>query len=101
MNVWDSMNELGSYSDQLFFIRELIEDTIAYLNTNNDISKSIGMLQAASTILELHSDKFDKKFAIAWENTVGAMKEESYNQFAKEFYEKFGGKENSLDGEKE
>jgi hypothetical protein len=82
------MNELGSYSDQLFVIRELIEDTIAYLNNNGDIKKSIGMLQAASTLLELHSDKFDKKFSAAWDNTVGAMKDESYNEFAKKFYTK-------------
>lgn len=86
--VWESMNALSENSNQLVFIREIIDDIIPYLD-KGDVEISSQLLNAASTLLKVYIDKFDQKFDVAWKKTVGSMvRDESFDDFSEKFRKK-------------
>lgn len=99
--VWESMNELNENTEQLLTIRTVIEDTIPYVE-KGEVELAIQLLQAASVLLKVYIEKFDKNFEVAWNNTVSAMvRDESYNDFADKLYAKLEERDDSFYKEQE
>ena len=73
--VWDVMNDLEMVTSKICSAREII-DIAAEAIQKHDYDKAETLTMAAYEFLGYYLDEFDKKFKLAWQETVVKQKEE-------------------------
>jgi bifunctional DNA-binding transcriptional regulator/antitoxin component of YhaV-PrlF toxin-antitoxin module len=73
--VWEKMNELESVTSKICSAREILDSAIESLESGNR-QKTETLLYAADEFLQYYLEDFDRKFKVAWNETVVKLKEE-------------------------
>jgi hypothetical protein len=74
--IWNSMNDLEMVTTKVCSAREILECAINALE-NHKLDKAEALMYAANEFLEYYLQEFDKKFKIAWQETVVEFKNQS------------------------
>jgi hypothetical protein len=74
-NIWDSMNSLESVTSKICSAREILDSAIESLESGNR-EKTETLLYAVDEFLQYYLEDFDRKFKVAWDETVVKLKEE-------------------------
>lgn len=67
--VWTAMNDLSMISTKICSAREIIEVAVLALEAHQP-EKAEHLMEAANEFLGYYLEEFDKKFVIAWKQTV-------------------------------
>jgi hypothetical protein len=67
--VWEAMNDLSMVTSKVCSAREIIEAALLALETHQR-DKAETLMEAANEFLGYYLEEFDKKFDIAWKQTV-------------------------------
>jgi hypothetical protein len=67
--VWTSMNSLEQVSSKVCSAREILNAALDALN-NRNYEKAETLLYAADEFLQYYLEDFDRKFKVAWDETV-------------------------------
>jgi hypothetical protein len=73
--VWEKMNELESVASKICSAREILDSAIESLESGNR-QKTETLLYAVDEFLQYYLEDFDRKFKVAWNETVVKLKEE-------------------------
>jgi hypothetical protein len=73
--IWKSMNDLETVSSKICSAREILDSAIESLESGNR-QKTETLLYAADEFLQYYLEDFDRKFKVAWNETVVKLKEE-------------------------
>jgi len=74
--IWNSLNDLEMVTTKVCSAREILECAINALE-NHKLDKAEALMYAANEFLEYYLQEFDKKFKIAWQETVVEFKNQS------------------------
>jgi hypothetical protein len=74
--IWNSLNDLEMVTTKVCSAREILECAINALE-NHKLDKAETLMYAANEFLEYYLQEFDKKFKIAWQETVVEFKNQS------------------------
>jgi bifunctional DNA-binding transcriptional regulator/antitoxin component of YhaV-PrlF toxin-antitoxin module len=73
--TWECMNSLESVTSKICSAREILDSAIESLESGNR-QKTETLLYAADEFLQYYLEDFDRKFKVAWNETVVKLKEE-------------------------
>jgi hypothetical protein len=73
--TWEVMNDLEMVTSKIVSAREII-DSVAEAIQKNDYNKAETLAMASYEFLGYYLEEFDKKFKLAWEETVVKSKKE-------------------------
>lgn len=89
--VWTTMNDLEMVTSKICSAREIIDNAVDKIQ-GNEYDKAELLMNAAYEFLEYYLQEFDDKFKLAWQATVGDLRDgdrEAYDTVMKEreYYE--------------
>jgi hypothetical protein len=89
--VWTTMNDLEVVTSKICSAREIIDNAVDKIQ-GHEYDKAELLMNAAYEFLEYYLQEFDDKFKLAWQATVGDLRDgdkETYNAVLKEkeYYE--------------
>jgi hypothetical protein len=73
--TWEAMNSLESVTSKICSVREILDSAIESLESGNR-QKTETLLYAVDEFLQYYLEDFDRKFKVAWNETVVKLKEE-------------------------
>jgi bifunctional DNA-binding transcriptional regulator/antitoxin component of YhaV-PrlF toxin-antitoxin module len=73
--TWEAMNSLESVTSKICSAREILDSAIESLESGNR-QKTETLLYAVDEFLQYYLEDFDRKFKVAWNETVVKLKEE-------------------------
>jgi hypothetical protein len=76
--TWESMNSLESVTSKICSAREILDSAIESLESGNR-QKTETLLYAVDEFLQYYLEDFDRKFKVAWDETVVKLKQEEYS----------------------
>ena len=74
-NVWKTMNDVESVTSKICSAREIL-DCAMEAHQNHKHDKVEHLLHAVDEFLVYYLSEFDDKFRLAWQATVGSLKDE-------------------------
>ena len=74
--VWRTMNDLELVTSKICSAREIIDAAIDRIQ-ENQYDKAEMMMSAAYEFLEYYLQEFDDKFKLAWQATVGDLRDDA------------------------
>ena len=90
-NVWRTMNDVEQVTSKICSAREILECTIEAHERHNH-ERVEHLLHAVDEFLVYYLQEFDDKFRLAWQATVGSLKDEENELYKatlaeREYYE--------------
>jgi hypothetical protein len=76
--IWKFMNDLETVSIKICSAREILDSAIESLESGNR-QKTETLLYAVDEFLQYYLEDFDRKFKVAWDETVVKLKQEEYS----------------------
>jgi hypothetical protein len=76
--TWEALNSLESVTSKICSAREILDSAIESLESGNR-QKTETLLYAADEFLQYYLEDFDRKFKVAWNETVVKLKQEEYS----------------------
>jgi DNA-binding MltR family transcriptional regulator len=73
--TWEALNSLESVTSKICSAREILDSAIQSLESGNR-EKTETLLYAVDEFLQYYLEDFDRKFKVAWDETVVKLKEE-------------------------
>jgi hypothetical protein len=73
--TWEALNSLESVASKICSAREILDSAIESLESGNR-QKTETLLYAADEFLQYYLEDFDRKFKVAWNETVVKLKKE-------------------------
>jgi bifunctional DNA-binding transcriptional regulator/antitoxin component of YhaV-PrlF toxin-antitoxin module len=89
--TWEALNSLESVTSKICSAREILDSAIESLESGNR-QKTETLLYAADEFLQYYLEDFDRKFKVAWDETVVKLHKEDEDHYnavlsEKEYYE--------------
>ena len=75
--VWNTMNDLEMVTSKICSAREIIDNAIDKIEVHQN-DKAELLMTAAYEFLEYYLKEFDEKFKLAWQATVGDLRDGDY-----------------------
>jgi len=89
--VWTTMNDLEMVTSKICSAREIIDNAVEKIQ-GQEYDKAELLMNAAYEFLEYYLQEFDDKFKLAWQATVGDLRngdkveQKSWNSFWESYY---------------